>query len=83
MAALKLLVDIMDIDTPPPLVVPRVQGNIQLEWHTDQVDIEIYIDSPESVRFFAEDPMEDRFVEGSLAGREEELRAWLARLASE
>ena len=82
-AALVLLGNLLDFDTPPPAVVPRVQGNIQLEWHTDHIDIEIYIDSPENVRFFAEDATKELFSEGPLVGREKELRGWLERLASD
>ena len=54
-AAIELLAQVLRTDTPPPDVVPRVQGGIQLEWHTEKVDIEIYIDSPDKVSFFAED----------------------------
>ena len=83
MAALKLLGDLLDFDTPPPGVVPRVQGNIQLEWHTDHLDIEIYIDSPDSIRFYAEDTSTGHFAEGPLAGDGNELSAWLGQLASD
>ena len=82
-AALVLLGNLLDFDTPPPAVVPRVQGNIQLEWHTDHIDIEIYIDSPDDVRFFAEEATKELFAEGPLAGRENELRGWLERIASD
>ena len=78
-----LLGGLLDFDTPPPTVVPRVEGNIQLEWHTEHIDIEIYIDSPDSVHFFVEDATKDLFAEGPLVGREEELRPWLKRLASD
>ena len=78
-----LLGGLLDFDTPPPTVVPRVQGNIQLEWHTEHIDVEIYIDSPDSVHFFAEDATKELFAEGHLVGREEELRAWLKRLVSD
>lgn len=81
--ALEVLVGLLDFDTPSPAVVPRVQGNIQLEWHADEIDIEIYIDSPTRVRFLAEDSRRDLLAEGPLAGREEELRTWLERLASD
>ena len=82
-AVIELLGVLLDFDTPPPAVVPRVKGNIQLEWHTDQVDIEVYIDSPINVRFFAEDVTKDQVAEGPLAGREEELRMWLKRVSSD
>ena len=81
-AALVLLGRLLDFETPPPMVVPRAQGNIQLEWHTDHIDIEIYIDSPDRVRFFAEDATKELFAEGPLKGHENELRGWLVRLTS-
>jgi len=83
MAAIVLLGIIMDSDVPPPIVVPRVKGNIQLEWHTEQVDIEVYIDTPSTVRFFAEDVAKEQAAEGSLSGREHELKNWLKRLSSD
>jgi hypothetical protein len=41
--------------TPEPAIVPRVRGGIQLEWHRNGVDLEIYVDSPTDIRFNAED----------------------------
>lgn len=82
-AAIKFLGAALALDTPPPIVVPRVQGNIQLEWHTEQVDIEVYIDSPSSVRFFAEDATDGEVAEAPLVGHEEELKNWLKRLSSD
>ena len=82
-AAIVLLGIIMDSDVPPPIVVPRVNGNIQLEWHTEQADIEVYIDTPSTVRFFAEDVAKERIAEGSVSGRELELKGWLKRLSSD
>lgn len=82
-AALEVLINLSDFNTPPPTVVPRVQGNIQLEWHVGEVDIEIYVDSPDSVQFFAEDASDDLTAEGSLLGREQELREWFGRLTSD
>lgn len=81
-AAIRVLADLLGPETPPPAVVPRVKGNIQLEWHTKQIDIEVYIDSPELVRFFAEDVSTGETAEGPLSGREEQLKNWLRRVAS-
>jgi hypothetical protein len=53
--AVALLGRLMRESTPAPLVVPKVRGGVQLEWHTQGIDIEIAIDSPEKVSFFAED----------------------------
>jgi hypothetical protein len=49
-----LLSRLMRADTPAPQVVPKVRGGVQLEWHTRGVNIEIDIESPGSVTFFAE-----------------------------
>lgn len=81
-AAIRVLALLLDPETPPPAVVPRVKGNIQLEWHTERIDIEVYIDSPEQVRFFAEDVSTGEAAEGPLTGREEQLNKWLRRAAA-
>ncbi len=80
-ATIKLLLVLLDSKTPAPAVVPRVKGTIQLEWHTAQIEIEVYINSPSSVRFFAEDITTHQVAEGHLAGREEELKEWLGKVS--
>ena len=81
MAAIELLGVAMASDAPPPTVVPRANGSIQLEWHSKHLDIEVYVDSPSSVRFFAEDATDGEVAEAPLVGHEEELRNWLKRLS--
>ena len=44
--AVRILVRLWDDDIPPPSVVPRSNGNIQLEWHTLKYHVEIYIEQP-------------------------------------
>ena len=53
--AIQLLAEFLKPNTPPPSVVPTVRGGIQLEWHTRGADVEIYIESPNEVSFFAEE----------------------------
>jgi hypothetical protein len=53
--AVDLLSRLMHENTPGPSVVPKVRGGVQLEWHTRGVNLEISIDSPDRVKFFAED----------------------------
>jgi hypothetical protein len=76
-----VLASLINRETPLPAVVPRVQGGIQLEWHTKEIDIEVYIDSPENVSFFAEHAASGKSIEAPLAGHEQELRVWLQRVA--
>ena len=33
-------------DTPPPSIVPGVDGELQIEWHLKQGDIELHVRSP-------------------------------------
>jgi type VI secretion system secreted protein Hcp len=69
--------------TPLATVVPAVQGGVQVEWHTRGLDIEIYIYSPEDVRFFVENRESGESVEGSLMGRENILASWIERISFE
>jgi hypothetical protein len=60
--ALQLLFNIMQDDTPRPHVVPTTGGNVQLEWHTGDIDIEIEIEAYSAGRFnlFFEDLRADQ-----------------------
>ena len=42
MFALEVLERLMHVDTPVPSIVPSHSGGIQLEWHLNQVDLEIH-----------------------------------------
>lgn len=41
--ALEVLKEAMQPDTPPPVVVPTFRGGVQLEWHMDNLDLEVEI----------------------------------------
>jgi uncharacterized protein YbdZ (MbtH family) len=79
--AIELLAEFLGPRTPTPLIVPRVQGGIQLEWHTAATDIEVYIDSPGKVSFYAEQAGTDDMVEELLSGNEGVLQAWINRIS--
>jgi len=79
--AIRFLADFVGPDTPQPAVVPRVQGGIQIEWHTMSVDIEVYIDAPGRVRWFAERAEAGETLEGPLAGHEAVLKAWVQQIS--
>ena len=81
--AVQLLFELLDPKTPTPIVVPTVRGGIQLEWHTKGVDIEVYINSPTDVSFFAERVESDESTEQPLADHEHELKSWLGRISGE
>lgn len=50
-ALVRLLVEVMGDDTPPPTVVPTASGGVQAEWHRKGYDLEIEVLSPS--RFWA------------------------------
>lgn len=43
-SALELLSMIMRLNTPLPEIVPTIQGGVQLEWHTRDIDLEIEVE---------------------------------------
>ena len=79
--AIELLAELLGPETPPPIVVATVRGGIQLEWHTNGIDIEVYITAPQEICFFAEQLGSDESTEQSLAGHVHELRSWLDRVS--
>jgi hypothetical protein len=80
-AAIRLLAEMMGPRTSAPNIVPTVRGGIQLEWHTRGVNIEIYINDPEKVSFFAEQVGSGEICEEPLAGHEHQLKLWLERIS--
>ncbi len=47
--ALNLLHAACSIDTPSPQIVPGSNGDLQIEWHTEEGDIELHIQAPYKV----------------------------------
>jgi len=78
-AAVNLLGRLMCPGTPAPIVVPTVRGGVQLEWHLKGVDLEIAIDSPEDITFFAEDAQSNEEPEQDL--NESTIRQWIGRIS--
>ena len=81
--AIQLLAEFLGPDTPAPLIVPRVQGGIQLEWHSGGINIEVYIDAPGKVSFYAEQAGMNEAVEAPLSGNESILGDWVNRIPLE
>jgi len=78
--AVQLLFELLGSVTPQPIVVPTPRGGIQLEWHTQGVNIEVYINSPTDISFFAEQLGSSESTEQPLANHEDELKSWLERI---
>lgn len=79
--AIGLIWNLLQPGIAAPMVVPRVRGGIQLEWHTEAGDIEVYIESPDQVSYFAEHTESGESVELPLAGHEDVLTAWVQRIS--
>jgi hypothetical protein len=47
--ALQILNIICGMDTPAPQIVPGISGDLQIEWHTAQGDLEIHVKGPNNV----------------------------------
>lgn len=46
MFVLKILNSVMTPQTPIPQVIPMPDGGVQLEWHENQFDLELYVAAP-------------------------------------
>ena len=51
---LHILEEAIDLDMPRPAVVPTVKGGVQLEWHTNGLDLEIEIEPDSGGSIFYE-----------------------------
>ena len=79
--AVELLFQLKETGAPPPIVVPTAPGGIQLEWHANGVDIEVYINSPNEITFFAEHLESGDSVEQPMDADAHELRSWVRRVS--
>jgi hypothetical protein len=73
--AINIIVEFMRPGMPVPHVVPTVHGGIQLEWHDDGIDIEIYIDNKTDVDVLVE--YEKGTIQMPLGGNEDKLHIFL------
>jgi hypothetical protein len=84
--AIKWIPSLLNESTPFPTIVPEVCGGIQVEWHINGIDLEIYIDAPDNVSFWAIDT-----YSGGITGNKDEwilpenyelLLSWIGRLST-
>lgn len=54
--ALRMLEAICGSDAPPPSIVPGPNGDLQVEWHTDDTDIELHVRGPNDVHAWRSSP---------------------------
>ena len=51
---LRILEQICGPDTPTPSIVPGINGDVQIEWHLDDIDIELHVRAPNDVHAWRE-----------------------------
>ena len=54
-AAVQVMLSCLPEGALLPQVVPTTRGGLQLEWHTETVEIEVYINNLSDISFFASD----------------------------
>ncbi|UYY60136.1 hypothetical protein [Sphingomonas sp. S2-65] len=47
--ALNMLENICQEDAPAPQIIPGTAGDLQIEWHTENGDLELHVRSPNNV----------------------------------
>lgn len=53
--AVSILNSVMIDDFPTPQIIPGTGGDLQIEWHLDDVDIELHVKKPNDVEAWRED----------------------------
>jgi hypothetical protein len=56
---LEMLKGLCEEDTPAPQIVPGTNGDLQVEWHTANGDVELHILAPYNIMFWANDHSEE------------------------
>lgn len=64
-----------------PAVVPTVRGGLQLEWHRNNVDIEVEFSTDGDAVLFVEDGTTGKSAETDVGGHEAQVRRWLRRVS--
>ena len=79
--ALKMLENICDVDTPAPQIVPGTNGDLQIEWHTLNGDIELHVIAPNNVlAWIAEEGVAEVGIELPLTNDFTSVAAWVNQI---
>lgn len=80
--SVRLLLAVTTENTPLPSVVPTSQGGVQLEWHTNGVDLEVEVISPPRFSASFGESDTDREEEWEFSADLTRLMTCIARLSS-
>jgi hypothetical protein len=81
--ALSLLDSLLGPNGIPPQIVPSVDGDLQLEWHSPAVDIELHIIAPNNVQAWIVDGETGEETELKLTFDFRPLTLWFRKLVAE
>ena len=76
-----LLPKIMKDHTPAPNLVPVSGGGLQIEWHRNQVDVELFVSGQFETEFYFQDLGTGLIVEEELVANFLILEQYISRLA--
>ncbi len=79
-AVLRLLLHILDDDSPSPAIVPTPKGGVQVEWHLNKIDLEIETLSTTTFNVYFEDEASGECVEEQVSVDLTSLRGLVSRL---
>lgn len=81
--AVRVLIDLMESDTPIPSIVPTPEGHVQLEWHTNGIDLEIEFVGPALIHVAYENMQTGEEWEGELTYDLTRLLGFVKQLSSD
>lgn len=81
--AIDLLQSVMHPNTPPPAIVPTAIGGIQIEWHTNGMDLEIEVESTSRINVWFDDSRSDVTWEAEFTSDLQRLTSAIAMLSRE
>lgn len=77
-----LLCELTTASTPKPAIIPTSRGAVQIEWHTDTLDLEIEVLSPTDIKYYFEDERSGEEIEGEASYDLGGLRDLVERLSA-
>lgn len=78
--ALSMLDAIYSPDIPPPNIVPGSAGDIQIEWHTMEGDVELHVLRPNLVSAWYSRQSDGREIEVELSNNFQSVSSWLVEM---
>ena len=79
-SAICLIVRSLNPEIPEPIIAPTNRGGLQIEWHANGVDMEIYFDIRTGPFFWAESAGSGEGMDLPVEGNEALLQEWFTRL---